>query len=172
MVRAMMKTIVIDPARTRYVMPFPRVAKAVGAVVLLCGPLFLLGVIGAAVPGPVLAVTAAASLIDVLIGLILCTGARHVEVDRTMRRIGFGATVLGLVLPLTGHRIDVGPRATLGVSSSGSGRVAHDVSLAQGGQRARILSFTTREQAQRFAQLLAETFRIDVTPGGSEAGGA
>ena len=168
----MMKTITIDAARTRYVMPFSRAAKGIGVVVLISGPLFLLGVISAAAPGPVLAVTAAASLLDVLIGLVLCTGARHVEIDRPTRRIGFGATVLGLVLPLAGHRIDVDPRATLELSTSGSGRVAHDVSLVQAGQRARILSFATREQAQRFAKQLSDAFMISVTTGDTGAGAA
>jgi len=161
-VQVMMKTIAVDAARTRYVIPFSRLARAVGVALMASGPLFLLGVVMAAAPTPVLYLTAAASALDVLIGLVLFTGARHVEVDRESRQLRFGATVLGLALPATGQQIPVDTQAKLIVSAAHRERATHDVSLEQHGQRARVLSFAKRDQAQRYAQQLADALRIAV----------
>ena len=144
------------------VVPFSRLARAVGVALMASGPLFLLGVVMAAAPTPVLYLTAAASALDVLIGLVLFTGARHVEVDRESRQLRFGATVLGLALPATGQQIPVDAQAKLIVSAAHRERATHDVSLEQHGQRARVLSFAKRDQAQRYAQQLADALRIAV----------
>lgn len=158
-----MKTVTLDPDRTRYLLPFPRLARALGGCLLVSGPLMLLAGLAAGLRGAPLLAFGLAAVVDIVFGALLLGGSRYIETDRVARRLVLGHASFGLDLPLGRRALPVDDSTQLIVAARND---VHDVGLRQAQRTLRLLSFANADNARRFAGLLATALRLEVAPGG------
>jgi len=156
-----MRVLTLGPGHTRYVLPFPRLARVLGACLLTSAPLMGLTAASGSLPGSSALVLAAAGILDLLLGFVLIGGTRWIEADRTRRRILVRHAAFGLPLPGATRVLALGPGARLCVSSHANA-TRHDVDYAAHDGRHFLVRCATAASALGYARSLAEVLQIEV----------
>ncbi|MGE3771533.1 MAG: hypothetical protein AB7I32_01310 [Gammaproteobacteria bacterium] len=156
-----MRVLTLAPGHTRYVLPFPRPARVLGACLLTSAPLMLLTAASAGLRGTSALVAAAAGILDLLLGPVLLGGTRYLEADRARRQLLVGLAAFGLRLPGTVRTLPLGAGARLRVTSHASA-APHDVDYATVDECRHLVRCATAASALGFARSLADVLQIEI----------